>query len=133
MEYQGSCLCKGVQFKINGYFESFYLCHCSYCRKDTGSAHAANLFSTSAKLEWIKRETEVSVFQLPETNHAKAFCATCGSALPNLQMGGKLLVVPAGCLDTELKKRPNAHLFISSKAAWDEALEEVKKFERLPG
>ncbi|AHW59596.1 aldehyde-activating protein [Draconibacterium orientale] len=48
-------------------------------------------------------------------------------------MGGKLLVVPAGCLDTELKKRPNAHLFISSKAAWDEALEEVKKFERLPG
>nr|WP_256999154.1 GFA family protein [Draconibacterium orientale] len=84
-------------------------------------------------MEWIKRETEISVFQLPETNHTKAFCATCGSALPNLQMGGKLLVVPAGCLDTELKKRPNAHLFISSKAAWDEALEEVKKFERLPG
>nr|WP_319998386.1 GFA family protein [uncultured Draconibacterium sp.] len=132
MEYQGSCLCKGVQFKIIGNFESFYLCHCSYCRKDTGSAHAANLFSTNAKLEWIKRETEISVFQLPESNHAKAFCATCGSALPNLQMGSKLLVVPAGSLDTKLEKRPDAHLFISSKAAWDEALEEIKRFERLP-
>ena len=121
-----------MQFKVIGDFESFYSCSCSYCRKDTGSAHAANLFSTSARLEWIKTETKIRVFQLPETNHAKAFCATCGSALPNLQMNGKLLVVPAGCLDSALNKRPDAHLFISSKAAWDEALEEIKRFERLP-
>jgi len=132
MEYLGSCLCKGITFKVIGDFDSFYLCHCSYCRKDTGSAHAANLFSTTAKLEWIKRETEIKSFQLEKSNHAKAFCTHCGSALPNLQMDGKLLVVPAGCLDTKLEKRPNAHIFISSKASWDASLEEINKFETFP-
>lgn len=132
MEYNGSCLCKGIKFKIIGDFEQFYLCHCRYCRKDTGSAHAANLFSTTAILEWLKTETEIKHFQPHKSSHVKAFCTNCGSALPNLQMNGKLLVVPAGCLDTELDVRPDAHIFISNKARWDESLENIKKFDRFP-
>ena len=132
MEYLGSCLCRTVQFRVVGNFEDFYLCHCGYCRKDTGSAHAANLFSTTAKLEWIKGEEEVKTFQLANTDHVKAFCTTCGSALPNLQMEGKLLVVPAGSLDTKLDKIPDGHIFISKKANWDESLHTFRKFERFP-
>ncbi|MBO1923637.1 GFA family protein [Thiomicrorhabdus sp. 6S3-12] len=132
MEYSGSCLCGAVQFKVEGEFESFYLCHCRYCQKDTGSAHAANLFSSTAKLEWIKGENNVRVFQVKKSNHIKAFCMTCGSAVPNVQMEGRLLVVPAGSLDCTLDKRPDGHLFISSKANWDEALETVPKYQRLP-
>lgn len=51
MKYSGSCLCGEVTFEIEGDFEDFYLCHCERCRKDTGSAHAANLFSSTAKLK----------------------------------------------------------------------------------
>jgi hypothetical protein len=132
MEYLGSCLCKGIKFKIIGDFDSFYLCHCRYCRKDTGSAHAANLFSGTAQLQWIKKEAEIRVYRPHKSNHVKAFCTNCGSALPNLQMDGKLVVVPAGCLDTKLEKRPNAHIFMSNKAIWDESLDEIKKFRRFP-
>ena len=132
MEYLGSCLCKGIKFKVIGEFESFYLCHCRYCRKDTGSAHAANLFSTTARIIWVKKESEIRTFQPSKSNHMKAFCTKCGTALPHLQMEGKLLVVPAGCLDTKLEKRPDAHIFISNKASWDEALEKINQFECLP-
>ncbi|XSZ47553.1 GFA family protein [Francisella noatunensis] len=52
MSFKGLCLCNSVQFEINGSFENFFLCHCEHCRKDTGSAHAANLFSSNAKLNW---------------------------------------------------------------------------------
>jgi len=45
-EKAGSCLCKKINFEIEGEFDSFYLCHCGRCRKDTGSAHAANFFLT---------------------------------------------------------------------------------------
>lgn len=45
MSFRGSCLCKSVQFEINGNFENFFLCHCKYCRKDIGLVHVANLFS----------------------------------------------------------------------------------------
>ncbi|QPJ64520.1 MAG: GFA family protein [Candidatus Nitrohelix vancouverensis] len=127
----GSCLCKAVRFEIDGEFESFYLCHCVHCRKDTGSAHAANLFSKSASLHWISGQDNVTTFHLPSTRHVKSFCATCGSALPNLQMEGKLLMVPAGCLDSPVAVLPTAHIFLSDKAEWDEALENVPRRENF--
>ena len=130
-DYFGSCLCGTVRFEVNGDFDSFYLCHCQHCQKDTGSAHAANLFSSSAKLVWRSGEDAVSSFTLPGTRHHKSFCKLCGSGLPSTQIAG-LLVVPAGCLDTEINMLPTAHIFASSKAAWDEELGAVPKFEGLP-
>lgn len=127
----GSCLCGTVSFEVKGELDSFYLCHCQHCQKDTGSAHAANLFSHSAKLVWQSGADAVTSFTLPDTRHNRSFCKLCGSALPNTQTAG-LLVVPAGCLDTEITMLPTAHIFSSSKAAWDEGLEEVPKFEGLP-
>ena len=130
--YSGSCLCGEVRFQITGQFEHFYLCHCEYCRKDTGSAHAANLFSSTADLTWVSGQDQVKLFNLPATRHSKSFCGTCGSALPMMQMNGELLVVPAGSLNSAVLIRPEAHIFTSSKASWDHALEEVPKVETVP-
>ncbi len=131
--HAGSCLCGTVRFEVQGDFEHFFLCHCEHCRKDTGSAHASNLFSSTASLRWIAGEARVTRFDLPGTRHSRSFCSVCGSALPGLQMGGKLLVVPAGSLDTALSIRPDAHIFMSSRAGWDAALERIPAFARLPG
>lgn len=129
--YAGSCLCGTVRFEVHGDFDSFYLCHCQYCQKDTGSAHAANLFSQSAKLTWLAGADAVTSYTLPATRHKKSFCKSCGSALPNTQLAG-LLVVPAGCLDTEVSILPTAQIFTSSRAAWDRAFGEVPEFGSLP-
>ncbi|QDK45739.1 aldehyde-activating protein [Bdellovibrio sp. ZAP7] len=131
-QYQGSCLCQRVTFKIEGSFESFFLCHCKHCQKDTGSAHGANLFSSKTCLKWLSGEELVKSFTLPGTRHSKSFCSECGSALPGLQMNGQLLVVPAGSLDGEVSMKPNAHIFCSSKANWDVDLEKIRKFETFP-
>lgn len=113
----GSCLCGGVRFIVGGTFERFYLCHCSRCRKDTGSAHAANLFSSHGKLTWVAGEDLVNTYKHPETRHARSFCGVCGSALPVVSTD--LLMVPAGSLDTEMAIVPDAHIFSASRAAWD--------------
>lgn len=133
MSTKGSCLCGAVQFEINGEFESFFLCHCEHCRKDTGSAHASNLFSTSATLTWVSGQEMVKVFNLPSTRHMKSFCSNCGSAMPSIQMNGKLVVVPAGSLDCDVPITPNAHIFVASKANWDQDLEHIQKLDGLPG
>jgi hypothetical protein len=130
--HRGSCLCGAVRFEIDGDFERFYLCHCTYCQKDTGSAHAANLFSSSAKLRWVDGEDQVTRFALPGTRHGKSFCARCGSALPSSQADGALLVVPAGSLDTPVPLTPHAHLFGSSRASWDHELAAVPTEARFP-
>lgn len=132
IKHSGSCLCGAVRFEVDGDFEHFYLCHCEYCRKDTGSAHAANLFSTKAALRWLSGQDKVKEFTLPSTEHCKSFCSVCGSALPSLSMNSTLLVVPAGSLDGDISVRPNAHIFGSSRANWDQALEEVPTNERFP-
>ncbi|KJY87579.1 aldehyde-activating protein [Vibrio neptunius] len=131
--HKGSCLCGEVRFEVDGEFESFFMCHCQYCRKDTGSAHASNLFSSSAVLTWISGENHIKTYSLPSTRHVKSFCSNCGSALPTVQMEGAFIAVPAGSMDTKVSNKPNAHIFVASKAEWDQDLDKVPMIEGLPG
>ena len=132
MKYSGSCLCGAVKFEVEGDFENFYLCHCERCRKDTGSAHAANLFSSTAKLRWLSGQEKIKTFNFRSEGHIKSFCIDCGSALPNIQMDGNLLVVPAGSLDSDINIKPDGHIYLASKANWDNELEKAPKFNVLP-
>src|SRR5690606_11273610 len=106
-------------------FDGFFLCHCQRCRKDSGSAHASNLFSATARLQWLCGEDRVTRYRLPDTRHSRAFCAICGSALPVWQGNDELLLVPAGSLDDEPGIRPSAHIFVADRAGWDEQLSEL--------
>ncbi|HEX3808344.1 MAG TPA: GFA family protein [Rhizomicrobium sp.] len=129
----GACNCSAVRFEITGEFEHFFLCHCSRCQKDTGSAHAANLFSSTAKVAWLTGEENVKTYRIAGTRHERCFCAVCGSALPRVQHQDGLLVVPAGSLDSAVDMRPEAHICFASRAQWDEHLEDVAKIDGLPG
>lgn len=130
--YSGSCLCGGVHFDVQGRFDAFYLCHCSRCRKGSGTAHCANLFATSAQLNWLAGEDLVRCYTLPGSRHCRSFCTHCGSALPTLAEDHSLLAVPAGCLDSPVDIAPTAHLCTSSRADWDRALEKVTQLDGLP-
>ncbi|MET0547441.1 MAG: GFA family protein [Caulobacterales bacterium] len=131
-EHTGSCLCGEVRFEILGAFDGFFLCHCSRCRKGSGSAHGANLFSTTATLNWLSGEDMVKTFDVEGTRHRRSFCNTCGSPLPRFHKNG-WLVAPAGGFDSAIEKRPDAHIFTGSRANWDHLLEDVPAFEEFPG
>lgn len=128
----GSCQCGAVKFQVRGPLDGFFLCHCRRCRKDTGSAHAANLFSSTATLAWLAGQAHVKTYRVPGTRHEKSFCTECGAALPRVQTESALLVVPAGSLDSDIDLRPNAHIFWASRAAWDAGLEDVPAFDGVP-
>lgn len=129
----GSCLCGDVKFEISGDLEKFFLCHCKRCRKDTGSAHSANLFSSTAKLFWVSGLENVQTYKVPGTRHEKSFCYRCGSALPSVQLEGAVVVVPAGSLDSTIEIRPSAHICFESRADWEARSEDIEKFNGLPG
>jgi hypothetical protein len=129
----GSCQCGTVRFRVAGEFEAFFLCHCKRCRKDSGSAHAANLFSSGATVEWIAGRDSVKTYRVPDTRHERSFCGACGSALPGIQGEGASLVVPAGSLDEAIVIRPTAHICMASRAEWDNGLDTVPRMEGLPG
>jgi hypothetical protein len=129
--HAGSCLCGQVKFEIEGDFDRFFFCHCQRCRKGTGSAHAANLFSSTAKVTWLSGQDRIFQYNVPDSRHSRAFCADCGSALPRERPG--MLIVPAGSLETDLHTQPTAHIFAGSRANWDKNLQSVPAFDALPG
>lgn len=132
MKSRGSCLCGEVAFEFTGDFQKFFLCHCEYCRKGSGSAHGANLFGRGGGLLWLRGKDRVSAFALPNTQHQRSFCSVCGSALPYILSSKDVVVVPAGSLDGDVALMPQAHLFTASKANWDNALEAIQCFAGFP-
>jgi hypothetical protein len=131
-QYKGSCLCGNVQYELVGEFQSFFLCHCSRCQKDTGSAHAANLFAQSSRLSWIKGKSSVKTYVHPNSQHAKSFCQNCGSAVPTVEDSLGFITVPAGSLDSQVLISPTARIFMGSCANWLKDFGSIPSFERLP-
>jgi len=131
-KHTGSCLCGTAKFELQGEFKKFFLCHCSRCRKSSGSAHCSNLFAPGAQLTWLSGEEKLRFYQHEDTNFARTFCSVCGSNVPTDAKARGLVVVPAGCLDTDVDISPQAHVFTSSKGNWDDGFENLPAFEGMP-
>jgi hypothetical protein len=115
----GSCMCGSVKYEIDGHMGVFQYCHCSRCRKITGSAHAANLFVSPAEFHWTEGEAMVRRFEPGHTRYfATCFCEKCGSNLPWLSKSGKVVIIPAGTLDDDPGIRPSQNIFCGSRPDW---------------
>ncbi|MGY3571883.1 GFA family protein [Vibrio paucivorans] len=126
----GSCCCGAVSFEVEDDFKRFFFCHCDQCRKLTGSAHASNLFTLPDNITWKTGQSLLQRYEHPERAFARAFCSQCGSGMPYVNKSGKFLIVPAGSLDQEPSKTPDAQIFCTEQADWHKAGLSV---EKLPG
>lgn len=132
-EITGRCLCNRVAYVIKGHLGIFQYCHCSRCRKFTGSAFAANLLVSPADFQWLRGEEFVGRYEVEDAKHfATSFCKNCGSSLPWLGKSGKAVVVPAGSLDDDPGIRPFQNLFWDSRAAWYAEPSTLPKHDELP-
>jgi len=116
---RGSCLCGAIQFEIDGQTTEIGMCHCSKCRKVSGTASNASLMVARDGLRWLSGEDSLCRFAL-EDGWGAWRCAACGSPAPMLHPGGGAYWVPAGLLDADPGVRVAGHIFVGSKAAWDE-------------
>ena len=129
----GSCLCGTVAFEVQPPFERMVHCHCSRCRKGTGTGHATNLYVQPGQLKWLSGESSISRYNLPSAkSFGKWFCSQCGGPLPRLTRSGKIVVVPAGSLDTTPPIKPSDHIFWESRASWTCAISSLPTHAEYP-
>ena len=129
----GSCLCRKVRYQITGNMGVFQYCHCSRCRKFTGSAHAANLFVSPDDFSWLSGEESVGRFDPEDTKYfATSFCKSCGSSLPWLSKSGQVVIIPAGTLDEDPEIRPTKNIFCGSRPEWYTAASSLPEHEEMP-
>jgi hypothetical protein len=116
----GSCLCGGVRFEITAPFRRANYCHCSRCRKHSGSSALAQGRVPREGFQLVAGQELVEVFR-PEGGMAKAFCRVCGSSLfGGTWPEGPEVSVRLGTLDDDPGIRPQYRSFVGSKAPWDE-------------
>ena len=105
MSIAGGCLCGAVRFELDGPIEVINYCHCSRCRRRTGSAFATIAHAQLADFRLIAGEERIATFA-PEGWSRRSFCRTCGSPLPGLNTEDGEVGIPAGLLEEDPGTRP---------------------------
>lgn len=131
---EGSCLCGAVRFRVAGKPFWAHQCHCSRCRKASGSAFTTPLIVEKGSIEFTQGRDEVTVYRHPGSEYATSFCRVCGSATPLTEPSDTQPVeaVPTGALDTDPGLKPVAHIYVGSMAAWDSIADDLPQFEEMP-
>lgn len=114
----GACLCGAVTFSMEGPTSGIYQCHCSLCRKVSGSSSNSALWAFG-QFEWTSGETNITQWATP-SGFQSCFCSTCGSPLPNPLRAGSGYWVPAGLLDSAEGLSVVAQVCVASRASWDD-------------
>jgi hypothetical protein len=127
--HSGSCLCGAVRYEIDGALGRTYYCHCSRCRKTSGSAFAANAVISPIQFRIIKGEDLLASFT--SSNGAiRTFCSRCGSHLV-VRLGDQMRL-RLGSLDTPLCSLLDMHIFVASKADWCQILDDLPQYDERP-
>lgn len=127
----GKCLCGEVSFEIKGVLPNLYQCHCSLCRKATGSsANAATLINKN-NLIWLSGHNSVKSYEEP-AGFRSNFCEQCGSPVPNVVKNTDAYWIPAGLLDNVSGIQIVAHILTDSKAEWDVIYGDAVQYKKMP-
>ena len=128
-QINGSCLCGRVQYLVKGPFDEFHICHCSQCRRSTGTAHASNIFSSEDHIQWLAGK-ELTKRYDPEQPGviSKAFCTHCGSLVPYISASSGRLIIPAGGLQKDPGIRPQDNIYCLDRAPWYDWVPQAARF-----
>jgi hypothetical protein len=124
---RGSCLCEEVVFEIDGNVSPMEACHCSRCRKTSGSAFSTALLCATSSFRWVRGSKKITSFRLP-SGFAHDFCSVCGSPTPG-PTDEKVIGIPVGCLESDPGTRIKWHAFVASKAEWESIIGDARQFE----
>jgi hypothetical protein len=107
----GGCLCGDIRYTVRGEPVHVGRCHCTDCRKESGS-----VFATYGQwpVEAFELSGELALYE------GRGFCARCGSRLLNPPLpGGDLVEIRLGSLDeAPFELKPEAEIWIKRRESW---------------
>jgi hypothetical protein len=113
----GKCLCGAVRYEVADAFEYAAKCHCSDCRRATGSAFKPFAGIRSDKFNLTAGADELLIYGDENASH-DAHCMLCGSFLYSVVRENAYVHVVMGTLVDAPTIRPDHHIFVGSKAPW---------------
>lgn len=130
-QLRGSCLCGTIAFQVTGPVRGVGSCHCSKCRKVSGTAGNAQFIVSADRFTWVNGQDHIETFKLAD-GWGPARCSTCGSPVPDSYDGGQSMWVQAGLMDDPLNTQIVQHIFWGSRADWEVEAEAVQYHDEYP-
>jgi hypothetical protein len=127
--YKGSCLCGSVEITVTGEISDIIHCHCSLCRKASGTAYATNGFVNVLDFEINNGRELLSSFE-SSPGKFRHFCSKCASPIYSSNELDKTRIrIRLGILDSDISERPISHNFVTSKANWEDLDAVLPRYE----
>ena len=116
----GECNCGAVRYRVDAEATGVYVCHCSICRRFTGTNGNAVVVVSNDAFTWTGGEGQIATWKKPGHDWQMWFCGICGSQVPG-ENSESTMFLPAGSITSggeDLKVIH--HIWVGSKASWDE-------------
>ena len=126
----GECFCGAIQYSLKGPLQPGRCCHCSKCRKAFNGASSAVTFLKENSFKWEKGEEHLTIYANKD-NIGLGFCSTCGSSLVALNEK-EVFLITLGTLNDNPEIKIKEHIFVGSKACWDEIGGSSPCYEEFP-
>ncbi|AWL12536.1 hypothetical protein HMF8227_02075 [Saliniradius amylolyticus] len=128
--YKGSCLCGSIHFELDGSVTDIIHCHCSLCRKASGSAYATNGFINAEDLRLTDQNNTLTFYESSKGKR-KYFCKSCGAPIYSSNSHSpERYRIRLGALDSDISERPISHNFVTSKANWEDLNAKLPRYEK---
>ena len=123
--YSGGCLCGDVRYEAKGESSQIAICHCSQCKRWSGSAFMIGAEFTTDTVVWNKNP---AFFALNDTCNC-SFCPKCGSSLAWHYSGGQVWIT-LGSLDDPEQLKPQFHQFTGKELSWAHLDDDLPRHEQ---
>ncbi|BDA85225.1 aldehyde-activating protein [Aureimonas sp. SA4125] len=122
----GQCRCRAVSYAVEDAFSYAVNCHCSNCRRATGSAFKPLAGIASGKIAVVEEEAFTARYG---DEGQYVHCGQCGSLLYAVVRDGAFVHVSMGTLVDTPSIRPTHHIFVGSKAPWFDITDDLPQHE----
>jgi hypothetical protein len=115
---RGGCLCGAVRFEIDAPLGPASWCHCTRCRRRTGTPASVQARIQPGSFRLLQGEEALREYR-PGDGWAKVFCGECGSGLWSQSPDDAgVKGVRLGAFDGDPGVRPSYHQFVAYAAPW---------------
>lgn len=113
----GRCLCGAVAYRLPDDLAYAGYCHCSDCRRFSGSAFSAFGGIAESRFEISRGADRIGHYDKSAETQL-GFCRVCGSSLYARKPARGMIHLRLGTLDDTPSLAPQAHSYFDSKATW---------------
>ena len=128
---QGSCLCGAIRYEVSGAIGPLVYCHCSMCRKASGSSFATNAPVDAAGFRFTAGEDRLGRYE-SSPGEFRCFCTRCGSQLVKTYAKTSEVRIRMGTLEGDPGIGPIGHVMVGSKAPWTRLADGLPQADDVP-